>query len=95
MRIAWWQGGVFLEPATDAERDALFRLTSALTLIEPIHQVVTGPVGPIDVHDEQPVVGVDVPLQVISDRCGSIGRASDVDPSRPLREEDSFKLKSS
>lgn len=84
MRVSWWQAGVYIEPTTEAERSALFSLTLALNLIEPIHQVVPGPIRAVDIHDQNPIVRIDESPQVISQGH----RIGDLDPSSPLREKD-------
>ena len=65
MEIRWWQGGLHITPSDDAERTALATLVSCLDLVQVGHQVHSGPVVAVEAHNEEPIVSVHEPPDVV------------------------------
>ena len=42
MRVYWWQGGLFFDPETDEEREALKVLVDNLKFAPPAYETETG-----------------------------------------------------
>lgn len=67
MKAFWWQGGLHMEPTTDAETIALQRLHevfSGFGLVDPGDEIVPSPV--VEGHNEQPIVGIHILPEVIA-----------------------------
>ena len=59
MKAYWWQGGVHIEPESDADRDTLVTFVNFLNVVRVEHQIPGGPIVAIKTGNEQPIIEVD------------------------------------
>lgn len=75
MRIFWLNGGLHVEPNDDAERSALSILAESLEFVDVDQGVPRSPIGIVNARNEQSIVTVNEPLQVVTESSG--GRSGD------------------
>lgn len=55
IEASWWQGGLFLAPATREQADALEVLRRDLKLVGVVEEIHAGPAASVQTGDKQPV----------------------------------------
>ena len=56
IEVRWWQGGLFLAPATPEQYEALEVLRRDLHLADSVDEVRSSPIAAVDASDQDPVV---------------------------------------
>ena len=59
MKMFWWQGGVHIEPETNAEREWLLAGTQILLRGDIVFEALAGEIVAVEGDNQYPVVGVE------------------------------------